>query len=490
MLIIPAIDILGGKCVRLLRGDFENSTVYSDDPVSVARDWERQGAPMLHVVDLDGAKSGKPANFELILKIVRAVGIPIEVGGGVRDLATLQKYLDSGARRVVLGTGAVNDEDFLKTALKKFGAEKIVVAVEIKNGKIATEGWQKSSRVQFDDFLLELKKLGVDTILFTDVSRDGTLTAPNFETAEGLVRSGFTVIASGGISDAQSISRLASIGANAAILGTALYEKKITLRDALAAANSNELTKRIIPCLDVTDGKVVKGVRFEDLKDAGDPVALGKKYSEEGADELVFLDITASKDNRQTLFNVVKDVAKNIFIPFTVGGGLQNIDDIRTALLLGADKVSLNTSAIKNPDLISEAAAAFGEQCVVVAMDVKKIGDKYKVFKKGGSVETELEAVAWAKEAVRRGAGEILLTSMDRDGTKLGYDLDITRAISEAVSVPVIASGGAGSLEDFKTVLTTGKADAALAASLFHYEESSVGKVKKYLSANNVPVRL
>ncbi|HEY4514513.1 MAG TPA: imidazole glycerol phosphate synthase subunit HisF [Candidatus Paceibacterota bacterium] len=258
----------------------------------------------------------------------------------------------------------------------------------------------------------------------------------------------------------------------------------------MAAANSNELTKRIIPCLDVTDGKVVKGVRFEDLKDAGDPVALGKKYSEEGADELVFLDITASKDNRQTLFNVVKDVAKNIFIPFTVGGGLQNIDDIRTALLLGADKVSLNTSAIKNPDLISEAAAAFGEQCVVVAMDVKKIGDKYKVFKKGGSVETELEAIAWAKEAVRRGAGEILLTSMDRDGTKLGYDLDITRAISEAVSVPVIASGGAGSLEDFKTVLTTGKADAALAASLFHYEESSVGKVKKYLSANNVPVRL
>ena len=491
MLIIPAIDILGGKCVRLLRGNFENSTVYSDDPVAVAKKWEREGAEMLHVVDLDGARTGSPGNMDLIRKILSAVSIPVEVGGGIRSLELARDYIKSGAQRVILGTRPLEDPQVAQELIGEFGSDRIVIAVELKGNLLTIKGWQKTLAGSLASFLDIIKLSGVTTILFTDVDRDGTLTEPNYgKPLELMLEKGFKVIASGGISDAQSISRLASIGVNAAILGTALYEKKITLREALAAANSNELTKRIIPCLDVTDGKVVKGVRFEDLKDAGDPVALGKKYSEEGADELVFLDITASKDNRQTLFNVVKDVAKNIFIPFTVGGGLQNIDDIRTALLLGADKVSLNTSAIKNPDLISEAAAAFGEQCVVVAMDVKKIGDKYKVFKKGGSVETELEAIAWAKEAVRRGAGEILLTSMDRDGTKLGYDLDITRAISEAVSVPVIASGGAGSLEDFKTVLTTGKADAALAASLFHYEESSVGKVKKYLSANNVPVRL
>jgi len=490
MKILPAVDILGGKCVRLLKGDFESSTVYSDDPVGVAREWERQGAPMVHVVDLDGARSGVAVNSSMILNIRKAIKIPMEVGGGIRDEETLSQYLNAGIDRVVLGTSAANDKDFLKAMLSKFGAEKIVVAIELLGGKIATEGWQRSARIGFEEYCKELKEFGVSTILFTDISRDGTLTSPNFDAVDKLVRIGFRVIASGGVSDGASISKLAGLGADAAIVGKALYEKRISLSDALNAAQPpNNLAKRIIPCLDVTDGHVVKGITFENLREVGEPVELGKKYAEAGADELVFLDITASKDNRRTLFDVVEKVAKNIFIPFTVGGGLQSIEDIRTALLLGADKVSLNTAAVKNPDLISEGAAAFGEQCIVVAIDVKKKGDKYKVFIKGGSEETDLEAIAWAKECVRRGAGEILLTSMDRDGTKLGYDLDILRAVSEAVTVPIIASGGAGSLEDFKQALTVGKADAALAASLFHYEEFSIEKVKKYLSENKVPVR-
>ena len=491
MLILPAIDILGGKCVRLVQGDFNKSTVYSDEPVKIAVQWQKLGAEMLHVVDLDGAKSGAPANSEIIFQIRKTVTIPIEVGGGIRDEATIARYLGAGINRVVLGTSAIKDEKFLKSMLTKFAPEQIVVAVELKNGRIATDGWKGSVSKNYEDYALELKKVGVTQVLFTDVARDGTLTTPNFEAVEKLVGLGLRVIASGGISDIKSISKLNALGTYGAILGKALYENKITLENAIEAARPKSgLTKRIIPCLDVTGGKVVKGIKFGNLQDVGDPVELGKKYAEAGADELVFLDITASKDDRRTLFDVIAAVAKNIFIPFTVGGGLQNIEDIRTALLLGADKVSLNTAAMKNPALITEAAKAFGEQCVVVAMDVKKKCDKYKVFIKGGSEETELEAVSWAKEAVKRGAGEILLTSMDRDGTKAGYDLDILRMVAEAVSVPIIASGGAGSLEDFKQALTLGKVDAVLAASLFHYDEFGIKEVKEYLSANNIPVRL
>jgi len=226
------------------------------------------------------------------------------------------------------------------------------------------------------------------------------------------------------------------------------------------------------------------------LQDAGDPVVLGKKYSEEGADELVFLDIAASQENRQTLWDLVAKVAKEVFIPFTVGGGIKTIDDIRKLLQLGADKVSINTAAVLDPDLITQAAFAFGRQCVVVAIDAKKKNGKYKVFLKGGTRETPWEVVAWAKEAEQRGAGEILLTSMNQDGTKAGYDLELLKKVSEAVKIPVIASGGAGSLEDLKLALTQGKADAVLAASLFHYGQLSLSQVKKYLLNNDIPVRL
>jgi len=251
-------------------------------------------------------------------------------------------------------------------------------------------------------------------------------------------------------------------------------------------------TKRIIPCLDVHAGRVVKGVNFVDLKDAGDPVEIAKAYDKAGADELVFLDITASSDARETVVDLVREVAKCVFIPFTVGGGIRTVEDFRTLLREGADKISINSSAINTPELISEAAAKFGSQCVVVAIDAKKRADGsgWNVYKNGGRVDVGLDAVEWAQKAEKLGAGEILLTSMDCDGTKNGYDLELTRTIAEHVSIPVIASGGAGKIEHFKEALTEGKADAALAASLFHYKELEIRQVKGYLQREDVPVRL
>lgn len=251
-------------------------------------------------------------------------------------------------------------------------------------------------------------------------------------------------------------------------------------------------TKRIIPCLDVHAGRVVKGVNFVDLKDAGDPVEIAKAYDKAGADELVFLDITASSDARETVVDFVREVAKCVFIPFTVGGGIRTVEDFRTLLREGADKISINSSAINTPELISEAAAKFGSQCVVVAIDAKKRADGsgWNVYKNGGRVDVGLDAVEWAQKAEKLGAGEILLTSMDCDGTKNGYDLELTRTIAEHVSIPVIASGGAGKIEHFKEALTEGKADAALAASLFHYKELEIRQVKEYLQREDVPVRL
>lgn len=250
-------------------------------------------------------------------------------------------------------------------------------------------------------------------------------------------------------------------------------------------------TKRIIPCLDVKDGRVVKGVNFVDLKDAGDPVEIAAAYDKAGADEVVFLDITASSDHRNTVVDMVRQVATNVFIPFTVGGGIRTVEDFRVLLREGADKISINSSAINRPELISEAADKFGSQCVVVAIDAKKRADGsgWNVYKNGGRIDVGLDAIAWAKRAEALGAGEILLTSMDCDGTKAGYDIALTRQIAEAISIPVIASGGAGTKEHFFDALTEGKADAALAASLFHYKELEIQEVKDYLADRGVPVR-
>ena len=251
-------------------------------------------------------------------------------------------------------------------------------------------------------------------------------------------------------------------------------------------------TKRIIPCLDVKDGRVVKGVNFVDLRDAGDPVEIAAAYDKAGADEVVFLDITASSDGRNTVVDMVRRVAEQVFIPFTVGGGIRTVDDFKALLREGADKISVNSAAIDNPRLIADAADKFGSQCVVVAIDAKKRSDSsgFNIYKHGGRLDCGIDAVEWAIQAEKLGAGEILLTSMDCDGTKAGFDIELTKAVSDAVNIPVIASGGAGTMEHFKDALTLGGADAALAASLFHYKELEIYDLKKYLQNEGIPVRL
>ena len=255
------------------------------------------------------------------------------------------------------------------------------------------------------------------------------------------------------------------------------------------------LAKRIIPCLDVKDGRVVKGTNFLNLKDAGDPVEIAALYDKQGADELTFLDITASHENRNIIIDVVKKTAEQVFMPLTVGGGIRNIDDIRRLLVAGADKVSINTAAVKEPEFVTKASRRFGSQCIVVAIDAKKVKGKFdpvkwEVYINGGRTPTGLDAVEWAKEVESRGAGEILLTSMDCDGTKDGFDIELNRAISEAVNIPIIASGGAGKLEHFYDVFTRGKVDAALAASIFHYREITIREVKEYLITKGINIRI
>ena len=249
------------------------------------------------------------------------------------------------------------------------------------------------------------------------------------------------------------------------------------------------ITKRIIPCLDVKNGRVVKGTNFVNLRDAGDPVEAARLYNEQGADELVFLDITASNEERKTIVDVVERTAREVFMPLTVGGGIRSVDDFRTILLAGADKVAVNSAAVKDKYLLSRAADKFGNQCVVLAVDAKKTEQGFHVFIHGGRIDTGIDAIEWVKEAEKLGAGEILLTSMDADGTKAGFDIELTRAVTDAVNIPVIASGGGGALSHFKDVFEIAKADAALAASLFHYKELTVGQVKEYLDGFGIPVR-
>jgi imidazole glycerol-phosphate synthase subunit HisF len=250
------------------------------------------------------------------------------------------------------------------------------------------------------------------------------------------------------------------------------------------------LAKRIIPCLDVKDGRTVKGTRFLDLRDAGDPVELARYYSQNGADELIFLDITATNERRKTLRSLVSEIALEINIPFTVGGGIRSVENIQELLEAGADKVSINSAAIRDPKLLEDSAGRFGSQCIVLAIDARREGNSWTVFENGGRVSTGLDAVEWAGLGVRSGAGEILLTSMDADGTKDGFDTELTRTVAESVSVPVIASGGAGSYEDFLLAFEDGRADAALAASVFHFRQIEISKLKEYLDRNNVEVRL
>ena len=522
LLIIPAIDLMDGACVRLRQGRFEEKTTYAKDPVAVAQSFVDDGAKYLHVIDLDGAKAGEPRNTETILSIVRNTTVPVQTGGGMRSEENIRNYLEAGVARVILGTSALAQPAMVRKIIEEYGPGRIVVSVDGKDGKVAIKGWQETSELSVLEFIPQLQKLGVTTIIYTDVKRDGTLEGPNFEMIEKVLKFPLKVIIAGGVSTVAQAEKLKDMGAYGVIVGKALYEEKFDLSEAVKRIPQPSVfraipkpaahpTKRIIACMDIAEGRVKKGTNFVELKDAGDPVELGKLYSEQGIDELMFLDITATVENRATIYQLVERVAREVNIPFTVGGGVKTITDIRELLNRGADKVSIGSAAVKNPVFVKDAAETFGSQCIVVSVDPvrsrslkataglqasqtsngvdpKRNGEKWEIYIKGGREATGIDAIDFAKQMESLGAGELLVNSIDRDGTKAGYDVELIKAISQVVTIPVIASSGAGKPEHFAEAFEAG-ADAALAASLFHFRELGIHDLKLFLSRRGVSVR-
>ncbi len=494
MLVIPAIDILNGKCVRLFQGDFGKVTEYSDDPVQVAQRWADQGAKMLHVIDLDGAKAGQPASLAIVRRIASKTGLPVQLGGGLRTREHVESAFAAGAARAILGSAACDDPDMLRE-LVRLHADRIIVSIDCDRGVVMKDGWLRSSGIRARDLARRMLGLGIRTVIYTDVSCDGTLRGVNTDAIVELLSTGASVIAAGGVGsldDLRRLKRLRQRGLSGAIIGRALYTGAIRFRDALRVAGS----RRIIPCLDTKDGRVVKGVEFTRPKDAGDPLELAVAYQDEGADELALLDISATEEGRGTCLDAVRRISSAISIPLMAGGGIRSLGDTGRVLDAGAAKACIGTAAVQNPELVQAAARAYGSHRIVVAIDAAASPSEnpnqggWVVCVMGGRLPTQLDLVEWACEVERLGAGEILLTSIDQDGAADGYDLCQIRAVSQAVSIPVIASGGAGALEDFRMALVEGGADAALAASVFHFGLLRIGQVKDYLAKEGVDVRL
>lgn len=490
MQLIPSLDLLNGRAVRLTRGDFSTARTYGDaeavlDALNVGR------GTRLHVVDLEASRSGRPVETELVRRLAKR-DLLVQVGGGIRSIEDAQRWLDCGADRLVVGTVTATAPDLLSSLIALFGVERIVPAVDIRDGAIRTDGWERQSSTTLRDVFALIDSLGIPETLVTDIAYDGMLRGPSFALYRELGRMTRTrIIASGGVStigDLLSLARLNNV--SACVVGRALVEQRIDL--AIAAeriAVTNAIPERVIPCLDVRNGRVVKGVSFEGIRDAGDPEECAARYEAEGADELVVLDISATTSGRATAADTVRRVADAIFIPLTVGGGVRTLDDFRALLRAGADRVAINTAALQRPALIEECAAEFGAQAVVVSCDAKRAADGWKAAVRSGSDLTEVDAVAWCRQAERLGAGEILLTSIDRDGTNRGFDLELLRAVTSELTIGVIASGGAGSVADFAAAIESGGARAVLAASLFHDRVLTVGDVKHHLEAEGIPIR-
>lgn len=492
--LIPAIDIIDGRCVRLAKGDYDRMTVYNEDPVSQAREFEKLGFNRLHVVDLDGAKASHIVNCDTLKRIAEATNLTIDFGGGIKTTDDLERAFNSGAAMVTVGSVAATNPELFCSWLKRFGASRIILGADVKNGHISINGWKEEAQTELLPFLDYYISRGVDQVLITDISRDGMLTGPAIDLYRKVLDTfpWINLIASGGVSCDEDIISLNSEGVPSVVFGKAFYEGRITkkVRDLFNSPGKNTLAKRIIPCLDVKDGQTVKGTHFVNLRQAGDPVALGKAYSDAGADELIYLDITASVEGRRTFTNVVSQVASKINIPFTVGGGIHELDDVDRLLNAGADKVSINTAAIQNPQLINQIAQKYGSQVCVCAIDARNDADGWHCYINGGRTRTELTLFDWAREVADRGAGEILFTSMDHDGVKQGFACDALAKVADAVPIPVIASGGAGKMEHFRDAFTLGKADAALAASVFHFGEIGIPELKKYLRDEGINVRI
>jgi imidazole glycerol-phosphate synthase subunit HisF len=481
MELYPAIDLRAGRAVRLQQGDYAQETIYGDDPVAIACSFVEQGAQWIHVVDLDAARSGDPVNRPVIAALCAAVGVPVQSGGGVRTLDAARALADAGVARVVVGTAAVERPELVGDIID--AGVQVSLGVDARGPRIATHGWQNDGGITIVELLQRFDGVALSAMVVTEISVDGMLTGPDVSgLANVLAATDVPVIASGGVGTLEDVARLRDLRAggralHGAITGKAIYE--------------NRFTVRVIPCLDVTDGRVVKGTKFVELRDAGDPVELAARYDAEGADELVFLDITASSDGRATTVEMARRVAEQVFIPFTIGGGIRSSEDARIMLMAGADKVSVNSAAVTRPELIRDIADVFGSQCAVVAVDAKRrlSDDGWEVVIHGGRTRTGLDVLEWVDRAVEFGAGEILLTSMDRDGTKDGFDNALTRAVSDRVPVPVIASGGVGTLAHLVDGVVDGHADAVLAASIFHFREHSIADAKAVMTAAGLTVR-
>ncbi len=491
MQIIPAIDVLDGRIVRLEQGDFTRSTDFGSDPVALSESYASQGAKTLHLVNLSGAKNGKleQSFLEVVQRITKCTQLSLQVGGGIRSIQDIYKVFSAGASRVVLGTILFTNPELVRNAVLLFGSERFIAALDAKENEIQINGWQEGSGVPLYKGISQMKSFGIRSVLITDISKDGMEQGPN-RAIYKKIRKNFpklTVTASGGVRNSSDIRTLRDAGCQSAVVGKSLVSGQVQFTEL--CQSQSDLAIRIVPCLDVKGGRTVKGTKFQNLRDAGDPVELAVRYCEEGADELVFLDISATREDKLTVFELAARVAEAINIPFTIGGGIRSVEDARRLLRAGADKVSINSAAVQRPELLSEIAKQLGRANTVCAIDARKKGESWVVLTKGGTEETQRDAIEWAVEAVERGAGELLVTSFDRDGTGDGFDTDLLARIKRRVNVPVIASGGAGSLQDFVDAVAEGKANALLAASVFHFKQLSIADVKRALRDASFPDR-
>ena len=485
MQLIPSLDLLGGRVVRLTRGEFASAKVYGD-PEQILDSLDVPRGARLHVVDLEGSRSGRPIETDVVRRLARR-DLIVQVGGGIRSVDDARRWLDCGAERVVVGTVTAVSPGLLAAMVDALGPERVVPAVDVREGLVRIGGWEREAAASIYDILDLIASLRIPEALVTDISLDGMLRGPSFALYRQLQQmTRVKIIASGGVSttsDVVSLARLANV--SGCVIGKALLEGRIDLAEAQArVATPNAIPERIIPCLDVRGGRVVKGVSFTNIRDAGDPVECAMRYEEEGADELVILDIDRGTDR-----DTIRRVAEAIFIPLTVGGGVRSLEDFRVMLRAGADRVAINTAVLRQPALIRECAKEFGAQAVVLSCDAKRIGDRWLATMRSGKELTAIDAIEWCRRAEDLGAGEILLTSVDRDGTNQGFDLDLLRAVTSALKIGVIASGGAGRVQDFRDAIEIGGARAVLAASLFHDRVLTVGDVKRYLAAEGIPVR-
>ncbi len=519
--LLPALDLRRGEVVRLLRGDDGARTVYGDDPEAVLAGFAAAGVAWAHVVDLDAAfgEAAQRALLERLAARAAELGLSLQVGGGLRDATSVEWALAVGCGRVVVGSLTLTEPDLFSDLVERFPG-RLVAALDVAGGKLRIAGWREAAGELLSETCRRLARLPLAAVLVTDIERDGALTGPNLELTRRVGSAcAAPALLSGGIRDLADLEAAAACSEiGGAVVGRALYEGKIELSAALAVSGSTPsvsrlspprspspgrewragrergrgegsfLARRVIPCLDVREGRVVKGVRFEQLRDLGEPAEAAERYARQGADEIVFLDITASHERRATALDWVEATARRVFIPLTVGGGVASVADARALLLAGADKVGVNSAAVARPELISELAERFGSQCVVLSVDARRTGAGWEVVTHGGRRATGRDALEWIAEGCRRGAGEILLTSIDGDGTRGGYDLDLLAAVTGRVRVPVIASGGAGTLEHLAKALEAG-ASAVLAASIFHEGTWTVGEVKRELAARGFPIR-